>query len=253
MGRWSWAAASRRGSAHAEGDERRQDAFRVTAPRGDRELVSFAACDGAGSAACGRQGAALTAWTVTECARTWLLEAARTPDLEMVAEWVQLARSRISGAAAARGLAPDDFATTLVMAISDGGSALTAHVGDGAVVGRNAESGTWLPLSWPEHGEYASTTSFITDDPGPRLRVGLHDGPIDRLAVMTDGLERVALDFASGTPHGPFFDAMLRPLATAAATGRNGPLSAALGTYLDSEQVLARTDDDKTLILAARV
>ncbi|MEO9132310.1 MAG: PP2C family serine/threonine-protein phosphatase [Sphingomonas sp.] len=253
MAIWTWAAASRRGSAHAERGDRRQDAFRIVAPASTHDFLVLVACDGAGSASHGGEGASLTAWTLTECARTWLLDNSCLPERCDVTLWVQLARVLIANAATARGLAPADFSTTLVMAISNGASTLTVHVGDGAVIGRDMVSGTWLSLSWPENGEYAATTYFLTDEPEPRLRIALHETAIDRLAVMTDGLERMALNFTSAAPHAPFFEAMFRPVAASNVAGPNRPLSRQLAAYLDGKQVLARTDDDKTLILAALV
>ena len=253
MATWTWAAASRRGSGHADRGERRQDAWRAVAPAGAHTFLTLTACDGAGSASHGGEGASLAAWTIAECVRNWLSDNRCLPDAERVASWVLLARLRIARAAFTRGLVPADFATTLVVAISDGASTLTAHIGDGAIVGRDAASGDWLPLSWPEHGEYAATTYFVTDDPDLHLRVTIHDVAIDRLAVMTDGLERLALDFTSGVPHAPFFDGMFGPLAASGTVGRNRHLSQQIGAFLDSEHVLARTDDDKTLLLAALV
>ncbi|MGC8000370.1 protein phosphatase 2C domain-containing protein, partial [Salmonella enterica] len=66
------------------------------------------------------------------------------------------------------------------------------------------------------------------------------------------GIERLVLDFGQRAAHAPFFERMIAPVAGAASSGRNTNLCQALGSYLDSEAVNARTDDDKTLILAAR-
>lgn len=250
MAEWTWAAASRRGTSHEARMERRQDAFRIAGPTTGRRFLTVVACDGAGSASSGRQGAAVAAWTLASSARSWLQIHARLPEATDVAQWILLARLRILIAAAKRGRAARDFATTVVMAISDGTATLTAHIGDGAVVARDHATSAWYPLSWPEQGEYASTTYFLTDDGEPRLRVAVHLTRIDRLAVMTDGLERLALDFTTGSPHPGFFDAMFRPLA-ADGRGVDRPLCARLARYLGSESVNARTDDDKTLVLAA--
>lgn len=162
-----------------------------------------------------------------------------------------LARERIRSAAVRRALDPMTFATTAVMAVSDGSSTLAAHVGDGAVAVRRVGSAEWTALSWPEQGEFAGTTRFVTDEDGPAVRIALHDMPIDRLAVMTDGLERLALDFWTCTPHAAFLGPMTAPLASSAASGRNARLSEELGRFLDSDAINERTDDDKTLVLAS--
>ncbi len=252
MTKWSWAAASRCGTSHERCGEQRQDAFRIVAPVGDADFLTIVACDGAGSASHGGAGAAIAAWTLSSCARTWLSATACLPGAEAVTCWMLLARERIAHAAAKRGLDPRDFATTAVVAISDGASTVTAHVGDGAVVARFAPSGDWIALSWPEQGEYASMTRFLTEEASLSLRIARHDGLIDRLAVMTDGLERLALDFRAGVPHAAFLEPMAAPLAARGIGGHDHDLSRALHAYLGSERVNERTDDDKTLVLAAR-
>lgn len=252
MTKWSWAAASLRGTSHERCGEPRQDAFRIAAPVGGPDFLSIVACDGAGSASHGGAGAAIAAWTLASCARTWLSVLGRLPEADAAACWMLLARERIASAAAKRGLDPRDFATTAVVAISDGASTITAHVGDGAVAARSASSGGWTALSWPEQGEYASTTRFLTEEAGPALRFARHDDPIDRLAVMTDGLERLALDFRTCVPHAAFLEPMVAPLTGRGIGGHDRELSRALAVYLAGDRVNERTDDDKTLVLAAR-
>ena len=145
-----------------------------------------------------------------------------------------------------------DLATTALLAASDGETTCAAHVGDGAAVVRG-EAG-WRTLSWPESGEHVGTTRFLTETP-PAIRTARLTEPVTALALFTDGLERLVLDLASGTPHGPFFHMIAAPLDRSAAdratpAGRHADLSAALGRYLDSDPVNARTDDDKTLVIA---
>lgn len=249
MGTWNWAAASRRGVAHERCDEARQDAFRIVSPPDNEGHLSIVVCDGAGSASHGGAGAAVAAWTLASCARSWLAATRRLPEPDGAACWVLLARERIQQAAARRNLAARDFATTVVAVVSDGSSSLTIHIGDGAVAARNS-TGAWITLSWPEQGEYASTTRFLTDESAMSLRIERHDFAIDRLAVMSDGLERLALDFRTGQPHAAFLEPMAQPLASRGGRGHDVLLSRSLASYLDGDRVNQRTDDDKTLVLA---
>ena len=113
-------------------------------------------------------------------------------------------RQVIAHAAASRDLSTADLASTAVLALSEGSSTMTAHVGDGAILARLAqtdaeETSRWRALSWPEHGEYVSTTYFVTDAE-LKLRIASHAMAVDRLVVITDGLERLALNFADATP-----------------------------------------------------
>ena len=69
------------------------------------------------------------------------------------------------------------------------------------------------------------------------------------LAVLTDGLQMLALDFGQAKVHDRFFAPLFRTL-------KNGPdeetLRASLLEFMDSKRVNDRTDDDKTLLLATR-
>lgn len=134
------------------------------------------------------------------------------------------------------------------MALSNGQETLVAHIGDGGIVARLADSGTWQALSWPDHGEYASTTRFVTDEPPAPLRTHITRQPIDALALFSDGIERMVLDMATQTPFARFFSAMAAPLPK--EPGKAHTLSGQLKAYLDSEAVNSRTDDDKTLVMA---
>lgn len=231
---------------------KRQDAMRVVLAADKRTLIAIA-CDGAGSASMGGEGAAIAARVFSNCAKAALGPKGTHPADDVIWEWIDLARDRIAAVAARRDLTLRDFATTVVMAISDGLSTLALHIGDGAAIARDANSGEWQTLCWPEHGEYASTTFFLTDDGVPRARIVRHKSPVDRLAVFTDGIERLALDFTTNLPHPPFFNGVSEPVAKSPAKGCDVALSAMLGAYLASDAINARTDDDKTLILASRV
>ena len=251
MGAWTWAAASCCGVSHAKSGERRQDAFTCSTPPGKQSPLIAVLCDGAGSAAMGGQGASLVARTISlrardQCRRT----VGPLPD-DLIWSWVADARERVSNAAAKRDLAVRDFAATLICVISDGAETLVAHVGDGGVVIQDAVDRTWHALSWPSHGEYASTTFFVTDEPQPKLNLFRRSGPVSAVVAFTDGLERLALDFGTGKAHAPFFQGIIGPLAASDVGGRDHKLCTALARYLDSQAVNARTDDDKTLLVAA--
>jgi hypothetical protein len=162
--------------------------------------------------------------------------------------WVDAARDRIGIAAEKRGKTPRAFAATLVMLVATRNAALTAHVGDGAVVARLADQ-SWQTLSAPENGEYASMTYFVTDDPAPRLRVTRFADAYTGFAVFSDGVENLALDHKTYAPHAPFFRSMLNPLDKDEGDGKSAKLSTALAEFLRGPRVCDKTDDDKTLLL----
>ena len=127
------------------------------------------------------------------------------------------------------------------------GEAVTLHIGDSAVVGRKGPK--WDVLCWPENGEYASSTYFVTDDPEPRLNITRHPREHDAFALFSDGVGDLALSHLEQAAYARFFDPMFRPVDAATGEGRLVELSAKLAAYLASPTVCERTDDDKTLIL----
>jgi len=203
--------------------------------------------DGAGSAKFGAFGAWLTCRFLSVRFREWMQENPELPSDEGLVDWVDKLRDRISTIATRRGTVPRQFAATLAAIIVAPDEAVTLHIGDSAVVGR--KGGEWDVLCWPENGEYASSTYFVTDDPEPRLDITRHQREHDAFALFSDGVGDLALSHLEQAAHSRFFDPMLRPVDAAPGEGRLVELSAKLATYLAGPSVCERTDDDKTLIL----
>jgi hypothetical protein len=180
----------------------------------------------------------------------WMRACAGLPSDEEVREWIDAIRDRIALVAEKRGLTKRHFASTLVALIVRDGEMLSLQVGDSALVARR--EGRWEALCWPENGEFASTTYFLTDDPEPRLRLIRAADEYEAFAAFSDGIESVALHHAAQEPHARFFDPMMKPVDAAVERGRLMNLSSALGRYLDGPAICERTDDDKTLVLVSR-
>lgn len=250
--RWTWAAASCRGTSHAKHGIRRQDAFSCFSSANAGDTFFAVVSDGAGSATKGGEGASLTCRIFASRARAHFALSLGLPSEDLIRSWLDETRDRISQAAEKRVLEPRDFAATLICAISSGSETLVAHVGDGCAVVQSAETSNWIAASWPDQGEYASTTFFVTDDPEPRLRISRHEKLISAIVVFTDGIERLALDLAANQPHKPFFDGIIRPVVETSVSGRDPALSRMLSTFLNGDTVNERTDDDKTVVLAVR-
>jgi hypothetical protein len=73
--------------------------------------------------------------------------------------------------------------------------------------------------------------------------------PLSAIAGLSDGLQDVALHFASRSVHAPFFDSKFEALGK---TDDETSLRAPLIEFLSSAVLSERTDDDKTLVLACR-
>jgi hypothetical protein len=248
---WKLLFQSVRGPAHVRGGLPCQDASLVRLRRTPHGPVLILACsDGAGSAPFADVGSALACRGVVRLATAAIQSghlAAVTRDT--VLGWAEQLRSDFGAAALARGAWRHDLACTLLLALVGEDAAVFAQVGDGVIVAPH--DGGYRAVFWPQSGEYANSTNFVTDDDlADSLDFAAHAGPVDEVALLTDGLQSLALNLAAKTVHGPFF----RPMFARLRAARPGEgLAAGLRRFLDSPAVNARSDDDKTLILATRV
>jgi hypothetical protein len=242
---WRWASASVIGTSHIQNGGRLQDAYAVSEL--GNGCIFAVVSDGAGSAKFGAFGAWLTCRFLSVRFREWVHENPELPTDEDLSDWIDELRNRISAIAARRGTVPRQFAATLAAMVVAPDEAVTLHIGDSAIVGR--KGGKWEVLCWPENGEYASSTYFVTDEPEPRLNIIRHPREHGAFALFSDGVGDLALSHLERVAHTRFFDPMLRPVDVASGEGRLVELSAKLATYLASPSVGERTDDDKTLIL----
>lgn len=251
---WKVVQASVIGTSHAERDVACQDdcaAFTFLAPNGEECFVALVS-DGAGSAICGGKGAMIACETGIRLIEQWVNQAQSLSDLsvEAVALWVDTIRYELWLASRAEGLTPRDYACTLLGAVIGEKSAAFFQVGDGGIV--IGEGDGFRPVFWPDSGEYANMTYFITDE---NVLFHLHSEVSSKasleVAVFSDGIQRLALHYQSRTAHKPFFEPMFAKLREA-QSNECDLLSEQLAKFLDSSRINERTDDDKTLILATR-
>jgi hypothetical protein len=127
------------------------------------------------------------------------------------------------------------------------------QIGDGVVVVADSEEQVYGHVFWPDRGEYANTTHFVTQDEAlEHLRFASVRREIVEVALLTDGLQSIALNYQQQTAHQPFFGGLFAPLRTA-EEGWSSELSKSLMEFLSSPRVNEKTDDDKTLVLACRM
>jgi hypothetical protein len=248
---WRVVAASTVGVRHAAAQEVCEDA---NAHWQDGTGLVLVAADGAGEATRAADGARLAVRAAR--AEAVGLLGAGAPDRDTAEQGLRqllLEARRALGLAAAEAPAAGpaalaELATTLTVVVAWPGLLGAVQVGDGAVVLRRENGGLELLLA-PEPREYVNETTFLTSPAFPdTAQIVVGDvADVTGIAVMTDGLHRLALDLAAGMPHPPFFD----PLFAFARDGGGDP-DGELGAFLASEAVCARTDDDKTLLLAIR-
>jgi hypothetical protein len=171
-----------------------------------------------------------------------------TRDLATV--WLSAIQQKLEVQAAAMDVSPRELACTLVAAVVDERSCAFLQIGDGAIV-LSEDSQDYRVVFWPDRGEYANTTFFVTaPDAVTRLNVDVRDKAVNDVCLMTDGIQSLALQYHSNSVHAPFFLPMFHALQADADTVT---LTESLVGFLSSERINERTDDDKTLILATRV
>lgn len=258
-GSWRVVAASLAGTSHIANGLPCQDAH------GWRELpgglLIAAVADGAGSASRSDEGAALAVEAALEelAARLTADDAHRGPEPDPGADpgmdpvpaaalraAFAAAREALLARAAAEGFPARDLACTLALAVVDARALSAAQVGDGAVLARQAD-GSWQSLLAPQKGEYANEVLLLIA-PEALERMSLAQVPApEALVLSTDGLIRLMLRMPGGEPHPAFLDPLV---AFARQAAHVAPARLGLRSFLGSERVCSRTDDDKTLLIA---
>lgn len=247
---WKVVHASVCGTSHIATDAPCQDRCIVSRERAPGGTFLVAVCaDGAGSARFAEIGAETACRAVASAITEHLKFSDCLDDPQSARGWVGEAREAVRSEAALRGAPVRDFACTLIGAVIGDGAAMFFQIGDGAAVASVA--GCCGVVFWPQGGEYAGTTFFLTDEQwAEQLMVTSVATTVDELALFTDGLERLILRFADQSVHVPF----LTPMWSAARQVADGAeLIPSLETFLRSTAVVERTDDDKTLVIATRL
>lgn len=253
---WIWAGAKAPGTSHLANRLPCQDAFdcMIWTCEGTPPVLIAAVADGAGSAPRAEQGSRIAVAHFVDTVQQSFLDGADPNEAEDVIRHalgeVRLALQLVAGR---EGAPVSHYATTILTAVlADTGGAV-AQIGDGAIVIDDGQGG-WLPVHWPDHGEYANTTRFVTEpDAIDAIQLTAFPRSPRRLCLFSDGLERLVLDFRRRTAHGPFFDSLFRGVTQRGARGHAGIASQAIEDLLRSDRINARTDDDKSLLCAALV
>jgi hypothetical protein len=248
------------GTSHLRSGTECQDFHAVTlaSELSGTEVVIAAAADGAGSAKRSLNGARQACYTFFESAQLAVYQLGKSLDFlydDFPLRTLEEVRSNISEIARGSDEPLSAYACTLLGAIVADQVAIFLQIGDGAIVYRmcDTEPTAWRLALAPQRGEFANETVFVTrSDAALRISVARIAGPVAEFALMTDGIEHLAVKMSTGEPHAPFFQHVFTGLRAAQGNGNVAAHEAWLGTFLASPQVCARTDDDKTLVLCSR-
>jgi hypothetical protein len=249
---WKVLAQSAPGTSHLRHAQPCQDSCVAVQKQSKCGAVLVIACaDGAGTARHGDVGAARLCQEIVRLVLDDLGDRLPVGQVERntVLYWCDATRRHLQEEAQRLECTPRDLAATTLLAVVGESAAAFAQLGDGAIVALRGDD--YQPVFWPQSGEYANATNFLTDPNFEKyLLFEQRAERVAELALFTDGLQRLALDYRTQTAHRPFFEPMYRRLREAASADELQP---ALEQYLNSAAINQRTDDDKTLILATRL
>jgi hypothetical protein len=252
---WRFAWASVLGTSHVVQGIDCQDASNCVEFRSQAGSTLVLVCsDGAGTASRAAQGSQAVCQAVSNAAQTFADSGCSSGDFstEILKSWFEQARTALVTLADFEGLPLREFACTLLLAVVFSDRAFVGQLGDGAVV-IGAGAGDELELAvWPMEGEYVNSTFFLTQNDWLEYAYIVEvEPPFSVVALFTDGIQRMALNYATRSVHVPFFQSMFRRLF-GEPPGASSAVNSDLSRFLSSEPVNSRTDDDKTLILAVR-
>jgi len=247
---WRIIGASVTGTSHHTSQQPCQDAFQCQLLPDGGVLIVVA--DGAGSADKAEEGSAMV--VKKACAFMHAKLTANFPQSEsgwreLVQAAIEDTRTALSEHAANAKKDLRSYAATFMLAAVTRDCIVGALIGDCGTVAMK-ESGQLFSLCAPQKGEYANVTHFITQDNAlDSLDIQIYSEPIKGVAVFSDGLLEMALNISDNQPFAPFF----KPLFSFAAAAENDQeAEKQLAAFLNSARVNARTNDDKTLVLAQR-
>lgn len=251
MNQWQMIAASIPGASHVRTQLPCQDAHHVCilAEGGAVAVVA----DGLGSAACAERGAQAAVVTALATVQDALTQSAPQDEAAwktVLQEAFIRAREKLEALATAEERLLRDYATTLiVVAVTDSWIGV-GQVGDGAVVAL-FEQETIETVGMPQRGEFANETMPLTSpDALEAVCYVCRSGRPQAVAIFTDGLQNLCLEATTYIPYQPFFAPLFAQMRT--------PINLleaeqALVSFLASERLGKRSDDDKTLVLIGRM
>ncbi len=249
---WRVVGASVQGDSHRRKGQPCQDAHQWCELEGGILVVAVA--DGAGSAACSEIGSVLAAEGAISAARGHLCQRIPTSDEEWYFALQNIflaAREYVVSGAEELEVPLNNLATTLLVGISTPDTLAAGQVGDGAVIARMSDN-TFQAITRPLmlEQEYVNETNFLTSPSFvEHTQLLVQNIAVTGLALMSDGLQMLALKMPQASPHAAFFAPLLQLLAASAQRDR---AEAQLRTFLQSPTISERADDDLTLVLAVR-
>lgn len=254
---WKFISNSAVGTSHLVTATPCQDscACEILESTNGSQVLFAVVADGAGSAKRAEKGAALACSHFVDEVSRYLQNGKPIHDVDRdcVKVWLTNFQNQLATESVIEGLAPRDFASTLLVAVIADDCGAFIQLGDGAIIIPDSdEPDIYGWVSWPQQGQYANETNFTSDEnASDKFEFSLIKGRINEVAVLSDGLQGLSLHYQSRQAHTPFFAPIFEWLRAAPEPYRDG-YTASLSNFLSSKRVTDCTDDDKTLVLATR-
>lgn len=251
---WTWAGASERGTSHETTDDPKQDTVAVAEySDGAASVMVMVVCDGAGSAKFSDIGSRIACYSAHRLIRSHIEDgkSISSIDKDLAEKWLLNIRQNIVAKCDSLETPPRELATTITIAILGVEFAILLMVGDSPCVLHN--DGSWIAPIWPQRGEYANQTYFVTQDLPLRFEFSTIRKKINRCAIFSDGIEKLVMREKGKQVYQPFFDSAFHELTSDASAGRNREISRNISRFLSSDRVNQLTDDDKSLAIASRL
>ncbi|MDE2788374.1 MAG: PP2C family serine/threonine-protein phosphatase [Chloroflexota bacterium] len=255
---WRVAAATAAGASHLRDDTPNQDAVAHRVVEiGHGAAAVIAVADGAGSAPRSDEGSrvavdAAVASVAEGINRRPAAAFSEVMAASLVRYAIERAKIEVERYGRRHNAPARELASTLIVAFASDSLMTAAQVGDGAVIAFNIGGGDAMTLCQAHTGEYANETTFITSRSRPHeiASVGHASGhDYDALALITDGLQNLALKMPEREAFPGFWNPILHDLAH---TDEPEAVPARLHAFISGERVQSRTGDDVTIAIAAR-
>lgn len=252
---WNFAQGSVAGTSHVRAGTVCQDRVGCRLLTGSNNVADalLIACvaDGAGSARFSAEAAELATTEFIHAVEQRIHDGDDL-SVDLIQFGFEAARQSIITRAAERNEPLREFATTLLSMVAGPKSTVIGQIGDGVILYRS-QPGEWECPFWPQRGEYANMTRFITDEDYPdHLQVLAVEQQFSDIMLTSDGLQSLALHYASRSVHQPFCDGLFRSFPTVPEPGELKLVSEQICQFLASPRVTDRTDDDLSLVMASR-
>jgi hypothetical protein len=250
--KWRVVGAVQQGQRHVKTSQPCQDVLRWQLWHGETLIAAVA--DGAGSARYAEVGANVAVESALETIAESLPRdpVALGPEAvkQLMDNTLLRARRALDLEADKRSVTTRNLATTLLVLIATPSWAAGGQIGDGAIIIGDGNQ-QWHTLTGPPITEYLNETVFVGSEKARELsQISFWPGPVRHAALMSDGLQMLALKMPGAEPYAPFFKPLFSWLDRA---DDMGPAQAQLELFLRSPRIAERADDDLSLLVASRV